>query len=193
VLIGLAYDVFDSQISGGPNWLDTEKYDIQAKAGSALKVWRMRLMLQSLLAERFRLALHRETKEEPIYELVVAKGGPKIEPAAGAKTPGHLRVGTGQLTGIAAPISWLTQSLSGNLDRYVVDKTGLNGNYNFTLQWTPDMGQLPQQRPDALPPPDASGPSIFTALQEQLGLQLKSEKGPVETLVIDHAERPSAN
>jgi len=145
VLIGLAYDVHDSQISGGPNWSDSEKYDLQAKAGSALTAPRMRLMLQSLLAERFRLALHRETKEEQIYELVVAKGGPKLEAAAETKTPGHLRAGKGQLTGIEAPILWLTQFLSENLDRYVADKTGLNGTYNFTLQWTPDMGQLPQQ------------------------------------------------
>lgn len=196
VMVELAYDVRPSQISGGPKWADSEKYDLQAKADSTLNAPRMRLMLQSLLADRFKLILHREDKVEQLYELVVAKGGPKFKPAAETeKGSGEMRRANGQLTFIGAPISWLAMALSGEaLDRYVVDKTGLEGHYDFTLQWTPDQGLHNQpQAPDALPRAESSGPSIFTALQEQLGLQLKSAKGPVEILVIDEAGHPTEN
>jgi uncharacterized protein (TIGR03435 family) len=169
-------------------------------------------MLQPLLAERFKLKAHTETKQLPVYELIVAKGGPKLKEATpgdtyanGFKGPdgvgrgGMMRMGRGQLTGQGVPITTLTNLLSQQLQRTVVDKTGLTGKYDLELNWTPEQGEgglgppPGAASPQAEPAPDATGPSIFTALQEQLGLKLQSTKGPVETLVIDHAEMPSEN
>ena len=205
LLIGVAYDVRNHQISGGPNWIDSAKFEIEARAESSAALppgpaggAQMRLMLQSLLAGRFKLTLHRETRQEQVYELVVAKGGSKLKEAAdtGKDGPQGMRMGRGQLTGTAAPIGILVNVLSQQLGRSVIDKTGLNGKYNFSLTYTPEPGQggpFGPPGPDAPPPPDPNGPSIFTAIQEQLGLRLESTKGPVDMLVIDHAEKPDAN
>jgi uncharacterized protein (TIGR03435 family) len=203
LLIQMAYDVRSHQISGGPNWLDSAKYDIDAKPDSATAIppgpasaTQMRLMLQSLLEERFKLKLHRELREEPVYELVVAKGGPRMPQATDTlKQPGQglMRMGRGQLTGTAVAISFLVSTLSQQLGRSVIDKTGLTGQYDFDLKWTPELGEFQFPTGDAGPPPDPSGPSVFTAIQEQLGLKLESNKGPVDVLVIDHAEQPSEN
>lgn len=171
-------------------------------------------MLQSLLAERFKLTLHHETKEMPVYVLLVAKNGPKMHesdpapsdgPAPGGPAPGPNRRGSimmqgrGQLTVNGQPLSRFVDILSRFLGRVVVDQTGLKADYDFKLQWTPGdeevmfrgMGPGPDGRP--APPPDASGPTLFTALQEQLGLKLESQKAPVDTLVIDHVDKPSEN
>jgi uncharacterized protein (TIGR03435 family) len=155
----------------------------------------MRLMLQSLLEERFKLRLHRESREEPVYELVVAGGGPRMKQAADSlKQPQRgLRMGRGQLTGTAAPISILINQISQQLGRSVIDKTGLTGQYDFELKWTPEFNQSQASPADPGPQPDLGGPSIFTAIQEQLGLKLESTKGPVEVIVIDSAEKPSEN
>ncbi len=230
-LVRLAYDVQDFQISGGPPWLNSDRYDIEAKAEGPPEgdmrtmteeqrqadMKRRRLMLQALLADRFKLTLHKESKEAPIYALVVAKNGPKMKelppepppaPDADPKDPpdkpdpkhmvmgrGGMRMGRGELTGNGVKLSFLAEALSNPLGRTVVDKTGLKGDYNFELKWTPDESQGPGFRGagDAPPPPDANGPSIFTAIQEQLGLKLESQKGPVDLLVIDHAEKASEN
>jgi bla regulator protein BlaR1 len=198
-LIGFAYDVRNYQVSGGPNWLDSAKFDIDAKADSAIAIppglagfTPMRLMLQSLLAERYKLAVHRETREEQIYELVLDKRGSKLQEVTSA---GQLRMGRGELTGKGAPVQLLVNQLSQQLGRSVIDKTGLTGRYDFALKWTPDpVGPGgPPDGPDAAPPPDPSGPSLFTAVQEDLGLKLQSAKGPVEVIVIDHVEKPDAN
>jgi uncharacterized protein (TIGR03435 family) len=147
--------------------------------------------------------------------LVVAKGGPKLHEAKPGDTypnglkgfngqgggPGMMLMRPGQLTGQGIPLSSLTRLLSQQLGSTVQDKTGLTGKYDFTLQWTPDRNASPmpgapepgQQGPAAAASTDASGPSIFTAVQEQLGLKLESQKGPVEVLVIDHVETPSEN
>jgi uncharacterized protein (TIGR03435 family) len=203
-LIGFAYDVRNHQISGGPKWLDSATFNIDAKAGSAtpippgpLGAPKMRLLVQSLLADRFKLALHRETRDEQVYELVLGKGGSKLKEAtdtAKGRQQG-LQMGRGQFTGMASPMLLLVNQLSGQLGRSVIDKTGLTGKYDFTLKWTPDPGALggPPDGPDATPPSDLSGPSIFTAVQEQLGLRLQSARGSVEVLVIDGAEKPDAN
>lgn len=201
-LIGFAYDLRNHQISGGPDWLDSAKFNIDAKAGSAIPPGLaggnvIRLMVQSLLAERFKLASHLEMREEQLYELVVNKDGPKLRESAPAAPgqPQGVRIGRGELTGTAAPIAILVNQLSQQLGRSVTDKTGLTGRYDFTLKWTPDdLGVAAGQPagPDA-PTADPSGPSIFTAVQEDLGLKLQSAKGQVEILVIDHAERPDAN
>ena len=223
MLIRSAYGIEENQISGGPSWLKSDHYDIDAKMDSPtadafhkLSEEKRRLatqhMLQALLADRFKLAVHHDSKELSIYALVVAKNGPKLRQAKpddtypnGIKGPdgiaraGMMRMGRGQLTSQALPLSELARLLTSQLDRTVVDKTGLPGNYDFTLQWTPDESQGAMFRgPDtgpqgSAPPPDASGPSLFTALQEQLGLKLESQKGPVEIYIIDHAEKPSEN
>jgi uncharacterized protein (TIGR03435 family) len=169
-------------------------------------------MLRPALADRFKLKVHTETKQLPVYKIVLAKGGSKLKEATAGDTyangikgpdgvgrPGMMRFGPGQLTAQAVPMTSLTNMLSQQLHRTVLDKTGLTGKYDLELNWTPDQGADPMfkgpegspQRGDAAP--DSSGPSIFTALQEQLGLKLQSAKGPVETLVIDHVEMPSEN
>jgi uncharacterized protein (TIGR03435 family) len=201
-LIQTAYDVRSHQISGGPNWLESAKFDIEAKADAATPIppgsagaQQIRSMVQSLLEERFKLSVHRETREEQVYELVVAKGGAKLTQATeslNASQTGLRIAGRGRLIGIAAPLPILINVLSEQMGRLVTDKTGLMGRYDFTLEWTPDPVELPGIG-DSGPPPPADRPSLFTAIQEQLGLKLESTKGPVEILVIDHAEKPDAN
>jgi uncharacterized protein (TIGR03435 family) len=206
MMIGEAFDVRDFQISGGPKWLGSDRFTIEAKpkdatpipAGAA-GVNRLRPMLQSLLEERFKLALHRETRLEQVYELRAAKGGPKLKESAGPDsngTEGIFGRGRGDLKATDAPIAMLANILSQRLARSVIDKTHLSGKYDFALDYTPDPGEGAAFGPlpaDALRPADPNGPSIFTVLQEQLGLRLESTKGPVEVLVIDHAEKPDAN
>jgi len=225
MLVRVAYDVEDNQISGGPAWLNSDHYDINAKMDSATadalhklsedqgKLERQR-MLQALLADRFKLTVQHETKELSMYALVVAKSGPKLQEAKpddtypngvkgpdGVGRPGMMRMGRGEVTGQGLPMTALAKLLTTQLGRTVVDKTGLTGKYDFKLQWTPDesegaMFKGPGTGPQgtASPPAsDTSGPSIFTAIQEQLGLKLESQKGPVEVLVIDRVEKPSEN
>jgi uncharacterized protein (TIGR03435 family) len=221
MLIREAYGVEVNQISGAPSWLNSGKYDIEAKVDSSVAEELRKLspherkvegdrMLQALLAERFKLTLHRDTNNLPVYALMIAKNGPKLQESKpgdtypnGFKGPdGHegmhglLFTGKGQLTGQGVPIAILTQVLSEQLGRTVLDKTGLMSEYDFTLQWMPDVSQAPpvgQQETDSTPSHESSGPSMFTAIQDQLGLRLESKKGPVEVLVIDHVERPSEN
>jgi bla regulator protein blaR1 len=206
MLIGFAWDLRNHQISGGPQWLASEKFSIDAKPGSDFPsaeagpamAPQIRLMVQSLLADRFHLATHFETRQEQIYELVAAKGGPKLKevtdpPVSG---PRGLRMGRGELVGMSSPINLLVNTLSQQLGHSVIDKTGLTGNYDFKLQFTPDptMSAAGPADGSASPPvADASAPSIFTAAEEQLGLQLRSAKGPVQVLVIDHVEKPDAD
>ena len=222
-LIRQAYGVEDYQILGAPSWLGSARYDIEAKVSSSdtdalhdLSPDQRRLMLQPLLADRFQLKVHTEVRELPVLTLVIAKGGPRLHEAKPGDTypnglkdfktgqgggPGMMLMRPGQLTGQGIPISSLAQLLSQQLGSTVRDKTGLTGKYDITLQWTPDRGASPmpgapepgQQGPGAGVSTDASGPSIFTAIQEQLGLKLESQKGPVEVVVIDHVEAPSEN
>jgi uncharacterized protein (TIGR03435 family) len=211
-LLGYAYHVNDSQISGAPPWTGSEHYDIEAKrddsfADTLPKLSRddegqqLRLMVQSLLADRFKLALHHEIKDLPIYALIVAKSGAKLresaatpdEPAPpsppapdGPQARHSFRMdGTGNLSVSAERLDMFADLLSHELGLLVVNKTGLTGNYDFTLKWTHDRSRAPM--------PDSSGPTILTALQEQLGLKLESQRGPVDTIVIDHVERHSEN
>jgi uncharacterized protein (TIGR03435 family) len=219
LLIQTAYGIREDLISGAPGWAESVRYDFDAKVAGpdvdALKKLspeQRRSMLQPILTERFKLKVHTEIKQLPVFELVVAKGGPKLKEAApdaryanGIKGPdgvgraGMMRMGRGQLTGQAVPVGNLVNVLSQQLHQTIIDKTGLTGKYDLELTWTPDQGSDPmfkgtdsaQQRDESAT--DASGPSIFTAVQEQLGLRLQSTKGPVETLVIDHVEMPSEN
>lgn len=221
LLIQLAYNVQDFQISGGPSWMKSDRFDITAKAESSATFDQMRPMIQSLLAERFKLTIHREKKETSVYELTAAKGGIKIvaakegscitfDPAKNSGPPpppkpgetlpricGGVRMSVGLIDGFGISTTELAADLSNMLGRTVVDKTGFTGAFDVHLEFTPDAapanGAFAQAGPGAPPPANSSVPSIFTALQEQLGLRLESAKGPVEVLVIDHLERPSEN
>jgi uncharacterized protein (TIGR03435 family) len=231
MLISSAYSVRPFQISGGPNWINTTKYNIDAKMPDGLgeqiqnlpqdqRREKMSQLIQSLLTDRFHLKVSHETREGPVYDLVVAKNGPLLHESKpgdnnsnemkgpdGKPVHGNfIRMMPGELEGQAVAIEFLATSLSQQLGRKVVDQTGLKGNYDFDLKWAPDqgpggpggmMGAGPGGPPpgspggDAPPPADSSGPSIFTAVQEQLGLKLESAKGQVEMLVIDSVEKPS--
>jgi uncharacterized protein (TIGR03435 family) len=178
-LIALAWDVRDFQISGGPAWLDSTRYDVAAKAEAPADLDHMKGMLQPLLTERFRLAFRREVKDLPVYALVIGKNGPKLRPSEG-RGP-QLRGGKGQLTAQKIPISMLAAQLGNRLGRPVLDRTGLTGDFDIILEWTP-MDSV-----------SGDGPSIFTAVQEQLGLKLEPGKGSVEIIVVDHPEQPREN
>ena len=250
-----AYSVKRSQVSGGPNWLDSERFDIVAKVPAGATKEQVKVMLQNLLAERFKLTLHRETKELPIYALVVGAKGPKLKDPTVTDTPPPSdsqpkEVGRGE-AGAAAPpplrglklgsdgcpetpfmaagragnfmmmtpngecmiskgqtMDGLAARLSNGLDRPVIDQTGLKGKYDLRLRYDPSSMSGGRDGPkDPLDPAPAGGdpatriasgaeppPSIFSALQEQLGLKLEAKKGPVDLLVIDHVEKtPTKN
>lgn len=184
-------------------------FDIEAKADSSVndqlqKLGRdqrrvqMQGMFQQLLAERFKMSVHWETRDLPVYALAVTKKGPNLQVSKQPEGDTKISSGTGQFTAqgvtLAELTRALTQTLSKELGRVVVDKTGITGRYDVTLKWTPETGATPVDSgtSGAAPTPD-SGPSIFTAIQEQLGLKLESSKGPVQVLVIDHVEMPSEN
>src|SRR5688572_7381806 len=208
-LILLTYNVHDLPIVGAPDWIDKERYDIVAKAYSQLKSGAMPVETRQLLAERFGLRVHNETRELPIYALVIASPdetlGPAIRrvevdrcpqaavqaaararsgqprpPVAPGQRPGcGLFYNRGSLRGGSIGLGPLVSRLSPIVGRVVIDRTSLTGLFDFDLTWAPEAG------------PDASGPSIFTALQEQLALKLESTRGPVDVLVIDHVEPPA--
>jgi uncharacterized protein (TIGR03435 family) len=263
-----AYDVKGYQIQG-PGWLDSERYDIMAKVPKGATKEQFRLMLQNLVAERFKVALHRETKEMPVYSLVVGKNGPKMKESVEDPAPkdgagpeggpagagpgyaprpleGHEPVVSGRIplgkdgmpqlppgapkgtmmmmmnggrfrmNASGQTTAGLVNMLANQLGRPVIDNTGLTGKYDFTLDFAPEeggrmpgpMGAMPMPAPShageggagggggalASTPEAQTGPSLFTAVQEQLGLKLEQKKGPVELLVIDRAEKvPTEN
>jgi uncharacterized protein (TIGR03435 family) len=193
MLVTFAYSVHDFQVSGGPRWIDSDAFDIVAKPENKSSRVQLLQMVQVLLTERFKLRIHRETKEQPVLALVIGKNGPKLKMANtddGGPMRG-LQGGRGELTGLGADMGSLARRLSGVIGRVVIDRTGLSGKYDFKLQWTPDTAQ-PMRGPDE--PVDSSlGSSILAAVQEQLGLKLEAQKGPVDMIVIDAVERPSAN
>jgi len=204
-IIRAAYGMFnalDDKFIGIPGWASTENFDIEAKVDDAdvaefqkLNFDKRQLMVQALLADRFKLRAHHETRELPIYELVIAKNGPQLQVSEANPVPGDVTTGRGQITGKNVGMYRLETALTRAVGRTVVDKTGLHGSYDFSLHWTPDDADTStsQSPSGAAHGPDASGPSIFTATQEQLGLKLVPAKGPVEVLVVDHVENPSAN
>jgi uncharacterized protein (TIGR03435 family) len=200
-LWGLIYNAYDVRSvhdypPGLPAWADNDRFDVEAKANDDTVAAIRKLsdkqqeqltrdMLQSLLADRFQLRVHYESKVRPIYELVLANGGSKLKPLPADQKPGWGKYDRGQFMLRNKSIADFANGLSfSNLvGRTVVDKTGLTGNYDIDLKWTPDDQQA---TPDA-------GPTLFTAFEEQLGLKLEPAKGPVDSLVIDHVEKPSAN
>ncbi len=168
LLISRAYGVAEAQIRGGPGWIDAEKYDVLAKADTPLEMSReeVRPCLQAVLAERFRLTVHRETKPGSVYSLEVAKNGPKLKEASSASSPGisgYSGSGKAGITGTRMTMTRLAEYLSGQTDRPTLDNTGLRGEYDFSVEWA--TGEA------------SSGPSVFTALEEQLGLRVHATKG----------------
>ena len=226
-LIEYAFNVKRFQLSSGPTWINTASYDIDAKLdesvatslqtlSSSQREEQIRMMVQALLADRFKLKVRHETRELPVYALVVAKHGPKLSELRpgdishngpkgqdGRTYAGPLitvDLGYTQIRGAGSSMASLAELLTQHLGRTVLNRTGLKGTYDYTLRWTRDEYQngivglaageqelKPQTENDSSPPP------IFTAVQEQLGLKLESTKGPVEVLIIDHIERPSEN
>jgi uncharacterized protein (TIGR03435 family) len=195
-LIFAAYNVNDYSLSG-PDWLGSVNLDVVAKLPASAadlspesRVRMIWVMLQGLLAERFKLKVHREEKDVAGYALVVAPGGPKMRRV---DEPRRGRVGPGSIVAQSAPIAQIVASALGAVGRPVHDMTGLSGNYEFTLKWTPEDKVLSGADSTSTDPGDRP-PSIFTALQEQLGLRLEPRKLPIETLVVDHVERvPTEN
>lgn len=193
LLIQLAYGVQDYQIAGGPKWIDSTAYDIDAKPAVAFRPSLdtreyARKMQQTLLEDRFRLSVRRTTRELPLYVLTVSKTGSGLKERPKPENPTDMKMsgGKGLMIGQGLPIKIVTESLSEVLGRRVTDQTGLTGYYDFRLEWMPD-------EIDAAPHSDSTRPSLFTALQEQLGLKLEARRGPVEVLYIESASEPSAN
>jgi uncharacterized protein (TIGR03435 family) len=231
LLIRNAYHLQDFQIVDAPRWISIERFDIVAKAAGDLPPPRpgspgpSPSMMQSLLADRFKLVVHQETRELASYALELArkdgKLGPQLHPSTvncaaiaaarqrnGEPPPGAQgderpqcgfratggRATGGQIVAGGSPLSQLPVVFAQMLQQVVIDKTGLTGNFDFELKWTADaMPQGPPASTPPLPATDSNGPSIFTALQEQLGLKLVWGKGPVDVLVIDHVEHPTAD
>ncbi len=209
-LVLMAYDLHAYQLSV-PDWMRSAGFDIAAKMPEGTTEEQFRLMLQHLLTERFKLAMHRERKEMPAYELTVAKGGPKLKESPGAAPPstaepakftldkeGFPVLAPGQpfsmivtndrarLRAAGMSMEDFARRLSGQTNRPVIDATGLKGKYDFTLSW---VGNAISPNPTAI---ENSGPTLPGALQEQLGLRLESKKGSVEILVVDHMEKTPA-
>jgi uncharacterized protein (TIGR03435 family) len=233
MLITYAYRVRDFQFVGGPDWMNTDQWEVIAKAeegsvpshrGKAFDPREqdtVALMVQSLLEDRFQLKIHRETRELPVYDLLQGKDGAKLQlsadqsppqpappgeessPQNGRRTPprGNVLMFAGPtglvLLGNAVTLTVLGDSLTFPLGRAVLNHTNLkDGLYDFKLQWKPDVAELGKSAPggyDGTSPADPAAVSIFTAVQEQLGLRLVSSKGPVEVLVIDSVQKPVAN
>lgn len=199
LLIAAAYDVNPRTILGAPGWAESDHYDIEAVTPGAVRPSRdeQMAMLRGLLADRFKLTFHRETKVYSIYELTVAKGGEKMRKSAEAADAPVQLISTVYPDHVLMPGRNATMGDLASLmqravfDRPVVDKTGLAGRYDFDLSWTPDGTQFGGELPVA--PADATQPPLFVAIQEELGLKLEATRGPVEALVVDGAERPSVN
>jgi uncharacterized protein (TIGR03435 family) len=220
-LIALAYSLTlpDFQMSGGPNWIDSDHFDIIATAeGPPVPDFaQMRMMLRALLQERFELRVHSANKTLPIYRLVLAGRGGRLgpqlqrgsvdcvaahtngdQPPLTERTPCGMRLGGGTMVATSIPMSLFTLTLSNMVGRYVADRTGLTGPFDLDLTWTATetqqgLGLDPLPGVPSVTPSEKNGPSLFTALQEQLGLKLESTKGPVDVLVIDHVEQPTEN
>lgn len=227
-LVQSAYGVDRLQISGAPGWLNSDRYDVDARMDSSVvdalekltpdeRKLARRKMLQSLLADRMKLVVHHESKEVQIFSLVIAKNGPKLQESKPAAAPadgtGGSAGGRGSGRGMSmgnedgmtiatfreSPMSYVAGWLQLNLRTTVLDKTGLTGVYDFKLKWMPERnksgvpaGDAPNSSPAAAAS-DPTGPTLLDAVQDQLGLKLESGKGPIDSIVIDHIEKPSGN
>jgi uncharacterized protein (TIGR03435 family) len=229
-LIQNAYAVKSFQIAGGPNWINSAHFTIEAKGADDATPQQVMLMLQSLLEDRFKLKVHRETRELPIFELRVGRGGPKLQAskegacstpdpnAANAPLPpppppgqlpsppvpgasalpmcGSIQASAGvaaRIDGRRITMADFLRVLSNVMGRTVTDRTGFTSTFDVHLEFSRDQSLTGIQLPDALPSPDQNNGSIFTAVQEQLGLRLESARAPVDVVVIDSIERPTEN
>lgn len=192
LLITWAYDITDERLVGGPNWLDSARFDITAQTPDENPTLaELHAMVQSLLVERFQLRVHSERRDLQMYVMELDSGGPKVQALNAGTTvsqdPFKMTV-LGRLSGTHVTAAMLAKALSNQLGRYVEDRTGFDSVFDFTLIWKPE-GALAVDMP-----PDDDRPSIFTAIRDQLGFKLIPAKGPVEVIAIDHVERfPSAN
>jgi len=203
VLVMEAYDLATpDQIVGLPSWADSDRFDVEAKMDeqtlAALQKlpreqrWQTkRQMLQDVLADRFKLKVHKETREMTIYNLVIAKGGLKMKQPPDGKPTGY-RVGRAEISGDGIAFAALVAQLPGEVHGIVQDKTGLTGYYSIHLKWNPNPLSA-SAGPAGAPNADDALPDLFSALQDQLGLKLESTKAPVDVIVIDHVEKPSEN
>lgn len=190
-LVADAYKLSLDRISGGPKWVDSDRFNIEARAAGPAEDPELHLMLRSLLAERFQFTSHRETKNLTGYALTVGKGGMKIKPdESGADS--HSDGSRTRLNVQRYSLDQLATFLSRRLGEPVVNATDNKSLFTFTLEWSPEPARRPDA-PDSAAADAPSGPSIFTALQDTLGLKLESRKLPIEVLVIDKAEKPTEN
>ncbi len=198
-LMMFAYGVHPSQIADGPEWMTAEKFDVvvQPNMPGRPSTAQMRSIVQQLLADRFKLAFHHAQRELPVYRIVTAKGGPRLTPSTKEEQGNNtaaIGITPGLMTVINATLSEFASLMQRyvRLDRPIMDRTGIAGKYDYKLSWTPDFSQF-----DGNPPGparnDENAPTLYTAIQEQLGLKLEAAKEPADVLVIDHVERPSDN
>jgi bla regulator protein blaR1 len=188
--IRFAYGVEGYQILGGPSWASSQSYDIVAKAEDRASNAQLKLMLQTLLADRFQLKLHHEMKDLPVYSIVIAKGGPRLKKSA-AGTEYTRRFGGGHFAATKESLAHLANWLSIQVGDTVLDMTGLTEDYDITLDWGPTGGQ--PAIPDGVLGAQSNGFVLSGAMEDQLGLKLEPKKLPTNLLVIDHAEKPSEN
>jgi uncharacterized protein (TIGR03435 family) len=196
LMIALMYKIPMRQISGGPDWLATDLYAIDAKADHSYNIDDLHIMFQNLLADEFKLKFHKEIKEGNVYALTIDKSGLKMKENTGDQNfnipvTGNVAAGfTGERVNMQYLCWWLGQALQ-NSERPVVDQTGLTKNYDFKLTFIPELP--PNVSPETIPAEILNRPTLFEALKQQLGLRLDPQKGPVEYYVIDHIERPAGN
>jgi uncharacterized protein (TIGR03435 family) len=212
-LITTAYEIPDSRLTGGPSWINSARFDVDAK-GTTQASDQILAELKQLLSDRFHLSIRTELKEESVYAIVIGHGGPRLQPPRAAcfdPTPGlpppasapgeppprpcgGFNHSTGQILGAAVPMRHFAMYLARILGKPVINQTGLDGPFDIVLNWTPAPGEWDvRYLPPGAAPPSPDGPSIFTAMQDQLGLRLESTRGQIETFVINHAEKPDAN
>jgi uncharacterized protein (TIGR03435 family) len=189
-IISIAFDVDRRQITGGPDWINSERFDIVATSPQRSDDEKLiRQRIQTLLSERFHLSAHREDRELPVFNLVSAKSGHKLQPSNEDDGVSRNR---GKVIGNGATTMILASVLTTILGRPVLDQTGLTERYKFQLEWTEESGPIEKGGIVSIPSdanPDSPGPSIFSAIQEQLGLKLESARGPVKFIVIDRVEK----
>jgi uncharacterized protein (TIGR03435 family) len=200
LMLTVAYGIKDIQLSGGPDWINTDTFDLNGKAEKPSNIEDLHLMLQDLLAERFKLKIHREKKEAPVYILSVDKENPKLQ-SHDAQNSGEPWIDVSQQQFLhmqwhakVATMDFFAWRLGLQLDRPVVNQTALKGGFDFDLEFTrePPPG-LPENAQVNGAPVDTSGPSVFEAVRKQLGLKLERGRGPVEIIVIDHVEKLTEN
>jgi uncharacterized protein (TIGR03435 family) len=194
-LIEQSFSLKEYEIVNAPAWLRSDRWTLEAKTTAATTLREKLALLQSVLADRFQLKFHHETRTVAVYALVIAKGGPKLNKPHGDRPPG-VQYGRDMMIAWKFDITKLASALSGNLNIPVVDKTALTGSYDFQLMWAPDpfqkdFGDI--HEPVGRQEEDPARPEIFTAIRQQIGLQLKPAKGPIDVFVIDHVEKASAN